>query len=337
MRSHLERLRSGLSELDANVPELERLVEEVGIHARRWAEMLDSLNDIIGEPRPDSIYWAEMSAEERQVSLYSAPLHVGELIRQHLLQPKHSVIMTSATLTADTQFDFIQDRLGAQEMSTLTVGSPFDYEQSTLLYIPTDIPEPRQPYHQRAVEDVIRSVSLALGGRTMALFTSYAQLRTTARAIAPTLADQEIIVYEQGDGMSRHQLLESFKNSPRAVLLGTRSFWEGVDIPGDSLSCLILVRLPFSVPTDPIVAARSETFEDAFREYSLPDAILRFRQGFGRLIRTKTDRGIVVVLDSRILNKGYGQSFLDSLPACCVRKAPAANLPDEARRWMCRP
>ncbi len=242
--------------------------------------------------------------------------------------------MTSATLTADSQFEYIQDRLGATDVATLAVGSPFDYERSTLIWVPTDIPEPRQPFHQRAVEEVIRNLALALGGRTMALFTSYAQLRSTSRAIASELETHEIIVYEQGDGMSRHQLLQSFKTSPHGILLGTRSFWEGIDIPGEALSCLVLVRLPFSVPSDPIVAARSETFDDPFREYSLPDAILRFRQGFGRLIRTKNDRGVVVILDNRVLTKSYGQAFLDSLPACRIRKGPWKNLADEARRWI---
>jgi len=242
--------------------------------------------------------------------------------------------MTSATLTADSQFEYIQERLGAADVGTLSVGSPFDYERSTLVWVPTDIPEPRQDGHQKKVEEVICELTRALGGRTMALFTSYAQLRSTSRGIARKLEEQEIIVYEQGDGMSRHKLLESFKTSPHAVLLGTRSFWEGVDIPGEALSCLVLVRLPFAVPVDPIVSARSETFEDPFREYSLPDAILRFRQGFGRLIRTRSDRGVVVVLDNRVLTKSYGQAFLDSLPACRIRKAPWKNLPDEARRWI---
>ena len=196
------------------------------------------------------------------------------------------------------------------------------------------MPEPRQPYHQKAAADILLQVSLALGGKTLALFTAYSQLRATARDIAKDLEEQEIILYEQGDGTSRNQLLESFKNASHAVLLGTRSFWEGIDVPGDALSCLFLARLPFAVPFDPIVSARSETFEDPFLEYSLPDAILRFRQGFGRLIRTKSDRGVVVILDKRVLSKSYGQAFLDSLPACTVRKAPAANLPEAARRWV---
>ncbi|HAM45762.1 MAG TPA: exonuclease, partial [Propionibacteriaceae bacterium] len=329
-------LRSGLNSVldDRDVPGLEAVVEEIKVQVRRWKDFSSMLLAMVNEPRNDLIYWLETPPGGGAVSMHAAPLHVGELVQQHLLGTKDCVIMTSATLTADNQFDYMQERLGAWDMETVAVGSPFDYQSSTLVWIPTDIPEPRQPYHQKAVEDVLRAVSLALEGRTLALFTAYTQLRATARAIAPELEAHEIIVYEQGDGTSRNQLLESFKKSSRAVLLGTRSFWEGIDVTGDALSCVFIMRLPFAVPSDPVVAARSETFEDPFQEYSLPDAILRFRQGFGRLIRNKTDRGVVVILDNRVLNKPYGQAFLDSLPACTVRRGSSANLPEVARRWV---
>jgi DNA polymerase-3 subunit epsilon/ATP-dependent DNA helicase DinG len=141
-------------------------------------------------------------------------------------------------------------------------------------------------------------------------------------------------VYEQGEGASPHALLETFRSADKAVLLGTRAFWEGVDVPGEALSVLVIVKLPFDVPTDPIVAARSETFEDSFNQYSLPEAILRFRQGFGRLIRTQSDRGVVALLDRRVLTKRYGKVFIDSLPGCTVRVGLLANLPREASRWL---
>jgi Rad3-related DNA helicase len=148
------------------------------------------------------------------------------------------------------------------------------------------------------------------------------------------LTEAGVTVLSQGGGGSRHQLLETFKASNRTILLGTRSFWEGVDVIGPALSALVLVRLPFAVPTDPIVAARSETFDDPFYNYQVPDAILRFRQGFGRLIRSKTDRGIVVVLDKRVQSKGYGKLFLESLPECTIHKGPLMNLPAAAREWV---
>jgi len=168
------------------------------------------------------------------------------------------------------------------------------------------------------------------------LFTSYSQLRQTAQAITPRLALGNITVYDQTDGSSRQTLLEGFKSTEQAVLLGTRSFWEGVDIQGDTLSALVIVRLPFAVPTEPIFAARSETYTNSFNEYAVPEAILRFRQGFGRLIRTQTDRGIVAVFDSRILSKGYGMQFLEALPECTVQYGPLDQLAETAQKWLKR-
>ncbi len=166
------------------------------------------------------------------------------------------------------------------------------------------------------------------------LFTSYAQLKRTSKTISGPLAQNDIIVFEQGEGASPNALLESFRTSDRAVLLGTRSFWEGVDIPGDALSVLVIVKLPFSVPSDPLVAARSETFEDPFNEYHLPEAILRFRQGFGRLIRTQTDRGVVVILDRRVLTKSYGKLFIESLPRCTIKVGSLTDLPSATAKWL---
>jgi DNA polymerase-3 subunit epsilon/ATP-dependent DNA helicase DinG len=184
------------------------------------------------------------------------------------------------------------------------------------------------------VDHALINLCKASGGRTLVLFTSYAQLKRTARTIRGPLAKNDIIVYEQGEGASPNALLESFRSSERAVLLGTRSFWEGVDVPGEALSVLVIVKLPFAVPTDPLVAARSETFEDPFYEYQLPEAILRFRQGFGRLIRTQSDRGVVAILDRRVLTKKYGRAFLDSLPQCTVRAGPLSELPHAAAKWL---
>jgi Rad3-related DNA helicase len=166
------------------------------------------------------------------------------------------------------------------------------------------------------------------------LFTSNEQLRRTAAAISPALNSSGILVLEQSRGVSRHALLESFRTAESAILLGTRSFWEGVDVPGEALSALALVRLPFDVPSDPVIAARAEMYDSPFSEFSLPEAILRFRQGFGRLIRTRSDRGVVVTFDRRLLTKSYGRSFIDSLPRCTVQTGPLAKLASEASRWL---
>jgi DNA polymerase-3 subunit epsilon/ATP-dependent DNA helicase DinG len=194
--------------------------------------------------------------------------------------------------------------------------------------------DPNTHDFQAQAEAAIRALARALSGRTMALFTSHDQLRRTADAIAQDLLAAGIAVYQQGDGGSRRQLLENFRANPHSVLLGTRSFWEGVDVVGPALSGLVLTRLPFAVPTDPIVAARAETFDSPFYQYSVPDAILRFRQGFGRLIRSQSDRGVCVILDNRVLTKQYGQLFLQSLPDCTMQRGPLALLPKAAKGWL---
>ena len=302
---------------------------------RRFSEVEANISSFVTDPNPDSIYWVEIRPNGYQLALYIAPLHIGPLMEKYLWHEKSSVILTSATLTANGEFDYLRNRLYAVDAEELALGSPFDYETSTLLYIPDNIPEPGGgASYQRMVENTILRLGKVTGGRMLALFTSYSQLKKTSQAISSSLADQGITVYEQGEGASPNTLLEIFRESERAVLLGTRSFWEGVDIPGEALSVLVIVKLPFDVPSDPIVAARSETFDDPFHEYNLPEAILRFRQGFGRLIRTQNDRGIVVVLDRRILTKRYGRAFLESLPQCTVKIKNVEDLPREAARWL---
>jgi DNA polymerase-3 subunit epsilon/ATP-dependent DNA helicase DinG len=303
--------------------------------ARRMAMNVESLHQFVAKPNPQMIHWVELPRERDLVTLVSAPLHIGPLIERHIWHTKHAVVLTSATLTAAGEFDYLRDRLSADEADTLVVGSPFDYENSALLYLADDIPEPADARaYQHALNKGLINLCQATRGRTLVLFTSYAQMRSTAKAIIGPLSREGILIYEQGEGASRNALLETFRNAEQAVLLGTRSFWEGVDVPGQALSVLVIVRLPFDVPSDPIVAARSETFEQPFSQYSLPEAILRFRQGFGRLIRTKSDRGVAVILDRRVLTKSYGRSFIDSLPDCTRETGSLAALPARAVRWL---
>ncbi|MEJ2210324.1 MAG: helicase C-terminal domain-containing protein, partial [Anaerolineae bacterium] len=331
----LEMLCATLPELEGyDVDDLEGLAQDGVGYLARLRELREQLGGCIFDPDSHAVYWATLSSRDERVTLHSAPLHVGELVRKYLLHAKKSVILTSATLTTDGRFDYLRDRLETWDADELAVGSPFDYKNSTLLYLPTDIPEPNQPYYQKAVEEALIHLCRATEGRALVLFTSYYQLRATARAITRPLADKGILVYQQGSGTGRAQLLENFRTAPKSVLMGTRSFWEGVDVVGPALSVLVIVRLPFSVPDDPVFAARSETFEDPFAEYAVPETILRFRQGFGRLIRTKTDRGVVVVLDKRVLTKSYGPQFLNSLPECTRIRNSVTNLPEAARRWL---
>lgn len=302
---------------------------------RRFDEFLTNVNAMIFEPSHEQIYWADLQPDSDRLALHAAPLHIGSLMERFIWHEKSSVIVTSATLTTTGEFDYMRGRLNAQEADEQALGSPFDFETAALLYLINDIPEPGdQRGHQRAIESGLVNLCRATGGRALVLFTSYDQLRRTSHAISPLLANDDILVYEQGEGASPHTLLETFRLSERAVLLGTRAFWEGVDVPGESLSVLVIAKLPFAVPSDPIIAARAETFDDPFYQYSLPDAILRFRQGFGRLIRTQSDRGLVAVFDRRVLSKKYGRYFIDSLPQCTTRSGSLAELPRVATKWL---
>lgn len=343
---YLEVLTEKLSELGYVVgrlraddrEEVEDLSLSVLSAGRTFGSVQRQLQALVLEPDSNAVYWMTLGGEEQPVTLFSAPISVSGLAREGIWNLRESVVLTSATLQTSDGFAYLAGRLGAEHMETVAIGSPFDYHHSAMLYLPNDLPDPsdRQRY-QRAVENAIIELAAALNGRTMALFTSYAQLKQTANAIAPRLALGGITVLDQSDGTSRHAMLESFKSSERAVLLGTRSFWEGVDIPGEALSALVIVRLPFAVPNEPIVAARAETYDDGFLHYSLPEAVLRFRQGFGRLIRTASDRGIVVVLDGRIISKRYGESFIASLPDPSIELRPVADLGAKARAWLTRP
>jgi DNA polymerase-3 subunit epsilon/ATP-dependent DNA helicase DinG len=332
----VEHIGRGLSELvERGEEEAEDLLGSLGTLYRSLKAVNEQLTALVFEPHDDFVYWVEVRPGRGQLILQAAPLHIGHLMEEHIWHPKSSVVLTSATLTAAGDFDYIRRRLQAVDADELALGSPFDFENAALLYLPEDIPEPAERHaYQTAVERALVALAKATNGRTLALFTSYAQLKKTSAAIGPRLAESGIQVYEQGEGASPHTLLENFKSSEAAVLLGTRAFWEGVDIPGEALSVLAIVRLPFDVPSDPIIAARSETFESPFFDYQVPEAILRFRQGFGRLIRTQSDRGVVVVLDKRLLTKSYGKLFIDSLPPCTMKRGRLADLPREASQWL---
>jgi DNA polymerase-3 subunit epsilon/ATP-dependent DNA helicase DinG len=332
----MSQLSRGLSQLDIyDIPDYMDLVNSIAAAGRHVQDIHVNLNNMITQPDANTIYWINIASNHERISVHTAPLHVGPLIREHIWNRKYSTVLTSATLQTALSFDYIQDRLDAEDVDTLALGSPFDYESSTLLYLVTDIalPNDRGAY-QNDVEQGLIGLCKATNGRALVLFTSYAQLRRTAKAISPELEAEGIVVYDQSSGTSRQQLIEGFRGTQNAVLLGTRSFWEGVDVPGQALSVLVIVRLPFSVPSDPIFEARSKTFDQPFQEYAVPEAILHFRQGFGRLIRRKTDRGVVVLFDRRVLAKSYGKYFLNSLPDCTRRYGPMSDLPRAAAEWI---
>lgn len=331
----LAEIYKGAAELYAEgFDNLEDLMGDISNLARRLTEAETNITGMISKPNPGMVYWIEVQPNSNKLSLNAAPLSVASLVEKYLWHEKRSVILTSATLTAHGEFQYLRNTLGADEADEMQLGSPYDYESAALLYIANDIPEPNVNGYQQQLDRAIINTAKATGGRMLVLFTSYAALKKTAQNITGPLAREDIYVYEQGDGASPNALLESFKATDRAVLLGTRSFWEGVDVPGAALSIVVLTKLPFDVPTDPLIAARSEMYEDSFQQYYLPEAILKFRQGFGRLIRTASDRGVVAILDRRVLTKQYGRLFLESLPQCTARQGPATNLAREAGKWL---
>jgi DNA polymerase-3 subunit epsilon/ATP-dependent DNA helicase DinG len=333
--SNLEELYKEATSLYADgLDTLEDVISDLGNVYRRMAEAEANISGMIEKPNPGTVYWIEVKPRGNRLSLNAAPLSVGPLIEKHIWHEKSSVILTSATMTTYGSFDYMRRTLGAEIADEIALGSPFDYERSTLVYLPTDIPEPNQQGHQRALHNALIKTAKATGGRMLVLFTSYAALKRASRDITGPLAREDIYVFEQGEGASPNTLLESFKTTDRAVLLGTRSFWEGVDVPGEALQVVAITKLPFDVPTDPLIAARSEMYENSFNEYYLPEAILKFRQGFGRLIRSASDHGVVAILDKRVMTKQYGRMFIDSLPQCTFRQGPLNNLPREAGEWL---
>jgi DNA polymerase III subunit epsilon len=292
-----------------------------------------NISAIVTSAEPDVVCW--LYVRERGIALCSAPLEVGSLLEDQLFSQKDCVILTSATLQVGGSFRYLRERIGLDSTTyTLSVPSPFDYPEQALLCVPDDLPEPSYRTFATASLDALTDICRATGGRTLVLFTSHGALRAAHQHLSAHL--RHLVVLGQGIDGPRQQLLERFKLTPGAVLLGTSSFWEGIDVVGEALTCLVIVKLPFSVPTDPVFAARSELLEDPFGEYAVPQAALRLKQGFGRLIRSTTDRGVVAILDTRLWTKRYGQTFLRSLPPAALHRCRARDLGPLIKDWLAR-
>ncbi len=301
--------------------------------ARKLEELRTLQSRLMSSPDDSQIVWATRE-RDGTASLNSAPLDVGPTLKEHLFDKRRTVIATSATLSAGGDMTYAGRRLGLEEAETLQLGSPYDYEASTLLAAFTDIPEPNDPGYYAAVSEAVVKLVTASEGRALVLFTSHAALRQVADRARPGLQKAGIVLLAQGVDGAPRQLTDNLRTNPRAAIFGTSSFWEGVDIRGDTLSMLVIARLPFAVPTDPVYRARSEQYDNPFAEYSLPSAILRFRQGFGRLIRDRSDRGVVAVLDSRIFEKRYGPDFVNALPRCTRIRSDTATVALRAAEWL---
>ncbi len=315
------------------LPQPRRAAEELTVAAQALESCAAAIEDVLVAPRSGHVAWLELRAE--QAELHDAPVSIAQSLGEGLLDRSRTTILTSATLAVAGDFAFIRERLGLRSRTEeLAVGSPYDYLAQALCVLVTDIPPYDEPEYEPALAALTSAIALRLQGRTLGLFTSYSALRRIRDLAARRLSAAQIAVLGQGIDGTRRQLLASFLQSPRTLLLGTASFWEGIDIPGDALQCVVIAKLPFAVPTDPLVRARTEGLGDPFGQYVLPDAVIRLRQGFGRLIRSSADRGAVVIADSRLLNRDYARRFLEALPPAAVAREGTAGVAERVAAFV---
>ncbi|HEY2460010.1 MAG TPA: ATP-dependent DNA helicase [Candidatus Acidoferrum sp.] len=311
-REGYDSLTTALKGLETEFAALPQKPEELQRIARRSFELRQELAFLFESNEKNFVYWYER--RNKGVFLAATPIDVSQILRERLFEQFDTVVLTSATLTVGGRFEYIRQRLGLDHVKERGLPPEFDYPKQALLYLPPTMPDVRNPgFASAAADEIVRLLELSQG-RAFCLFTSYSQMNDLFERVRTRVSFPLIL---QGTA-PRSALLERFKNTPSAVLFATASFWQGVDVPGDQLSCVIVDRLPFAVPSDPIVAARVRALQDdgrnPFAEFQVPQAVLALKQGFGRLIRAKTDRGVLALLDTRIQRMAYGKIFLESLP-----------------------
>ena len=279
-----------------------------------WEEAKNNLDEFLTSSNNEMVYWIENNEQFNNHVFFSAPINVSKILNENLFENVKSVILTSATLNSNDEFNHLKQTTGLNVDHAKSFGSPFDYDNSVEILLPTMFPEPNANNYQEELDKIIFENVLSANGRAMVLFTSYKSLRNTQKSLKRKLEEYNINVLAQGIDGNPYQIIKRFKKNPKSLILGTLSFWEGVDIDDGSLDLLIITKLPFDVPTHPLFEARSAKYDNSFIEYALPRAILKFKQGFGRLIRNEKDTGKVLLLDSRITSKRYGKMFLEALP-----------------------
>jgi len=325
---YLKNLRLELAKLAKEAEDVDEKLEIMRF-IDRCESLEQDLENFLLQKQADYVYWVEVDGDgAATVRLRSAAVDVGPEVKKCLFDRYESVILTSATLSTDAArekggFDFFASRIGLDDFDAVKLGSPFEYEKQVTIYIEKDLPNPNEAAFIGAAAEVLKKYVLKTAGRAFVLFTSYAMLEEIAGKLSNWLAENDIVLLQQGSNVDRTTLLKQFKTDGNNVLFGTDSFWQGVDVPGEALSNVIIVRLPFAVPDQPLLAGRLEQIRrqggNPFYDYQLPSAIIKFKQGFGRLIRSKADTGIVVILDSRIINKSYGVRFFAAIPKCKIK------------------
>lgn len=311
-----------LKDIKERVKENNDLSQEVSQYIRRTSELIEELSIFRNQTLTGYVYWMELQqGKYRRIILQAYPVVVSMHLKALLFDNIKTVILTGATISVNKSFEYFKTRLGASEINELRLGSSFDYKRQMKIYVPKDIPSPKEmdKYKEALIEKINKYLDYT-GGKAFVLFTNYKLMKEVYTKVVPELEDKGINSFIQGEGLPRHIMLQRFREDIDSVLFGTDSFWTGVDVEGEALSNVIITRLPFAVPEHPLMRARIDYIEEqggnAFMDYSLPQAVIKLRQGVGRLIRSKTDKGIIVILDNRIINSHYGRLFWDSLPDC---------------------